>query len=137
MPRCRTESYALNVMDKEQLPVLLVLELAKDHSQARYSVTVKNAVELDGVVARSAAVLARSNQQIQNSSFSVMGLAAHARMKSLREHPFLPLAPTAFAARSRISLTGRGVVVAANACAELCAGRSMRWTCFYRNADRN
>ena len=67
MPRCRTESYALNIMDKEQLPVLLVLELAKDHSQARYSVTVKNAVELDGVVARSAAVLARSNQQLQTS----------------------------------------------------------------------
>jgi hypothetical protein len=64
VPRCRTESYALNVMDKEQLPVLLVLEPAKDHSQARYSVTVKNAMELDGVVARSAAVLARSNQQI-------------------------------------------------------------------------
>ena len=124
MPRCRTESYALNVMDKEQLPVLLVPEPAKDHSQARYSVTVKNAVELDGVVARSAAVLARSNQQIQNSSFSVMGLAAHVGMKSLRlkcEHPFLPLAPIVFAARSRISLTGRG----------------MRWTCFYRNADRN
>ena len=76
MPRCRTESYALNVMDKEQLPVLLVREPAKDHSQARYSVTVKNAMELDGVVARSAAVLARSNQQIQNGSFSVMGLAA-------------------------------------------------------------
>ena len=66
-------------MDKEQLPVLLVLEPAKDHSQARYSVTVKNAMELDGVVARSAAVLAKSNQQIQNSSFSVMGLVGDAR----------------------------------------------------------
>lgn len=51
-------------MDKEQLPVLLVLEPAKDHSQARYSVTVKTATEPDGVVVRSAAVVARSNQQI-------------------------------------------------------------------------
>jgi hypothetical protein len=66
-------------MDKEQLPVLLVPEPAKDHSQARYLVTVKNAVELDGVVARSAAVLARSNQQIQNSSFSGMGSHAQRR----------------------------------------------------------
>ena len=79
MPPCQTEFYALNVMDKEQLPVLLVPEPAKDHSQARYLVTVKNAVELDGVVARSAAVLARSNQQIQNSSFSGMGSHAQRR----------------------------------------------------------
>jgi hypothetical protein len=80
--RCRTESYALNVMDKEQLPVLLVLEPAKDHSRARYSVTVKNATELDGVVARSAAVLARSNQQIQKWLTLRDGLSADARMKS-------------------------------------------------------
>jgi hypothetical protein len=82
VPRCRTESCVLNVMDREQLPALLVLVPAKDHSQARHSVIVKNATELDGVVARSAAVLARSNQQIQNSSFCAMGLAADARMKS-------------------------------------------------------
>jgi hypothetical protein len=69
-------------MDKEQLPVLLVLEPAKDHSRARYSVTVKNATELDGVVARSAAVLARSNQQIQKWLTLRDGLSADARMKS-------------------------------------------------------
>jgi hypothetical protein len=60
-------------MDKEQLPALLVLEPAKDHSQGRYLVVVMNAMELDDVVAKYAAVLARSNQQIQNSSFSGMG----------------------------------------------------------------
>ena len=80
--RCRTESYALNVMDKEPLPVLLVLEPAKDHSRARYSVTVKIATELDGVVARSVAVLARSNQQIQKWLTLRDGLSADARMKS-------------------------------------------------------
>jgi hypothetical protein len=82
VPRCRTESCVLNVMDKEQLPALLVLVPAKDHSQGRHSVIVKNATELDGVVARSAAVLARSNQQTQNSLGCAMGLAADVRMKS-------------------------------------------------------
>jgi hypothetical protein len=82
--RCQTESYVLNVMDKEQLPALLVLEPAKDHSRGRYLVVVMNAMELDDVVAKYAAVLARSNQQIQNSSFSGMGWAANARMKSSR-----------------------------------------------------
>jgi hypothetical protein len=79
VPRCRIESCVLNVMDKEQLPVLLVLEPAKDHSQARYSVTVKNATELDGVVARCAAVVARSNRQIPNSSFCLVAVNWYAR----------------------------------------------------------
>jgi hypothetical protein len=69
-------------MDKEQPPVSLALELAKDHMRARYSVTVKNATELDGVVATFAAVLARSNQQIRRWLTLRDGLSADARMKS-------------------------------------------------------
>ena len=59
---------APNVMDRELHPVLLVLGPAKDHPQARYLVIVKNAMELDGVVAMFVVVLARSNQQIQRIS---------------------------------------------------------------------
>ena len=66
--QCQTESCAPNVMDRELHPVLLVLGPAKDHPQARYSVIVKNAMELDGVVAMFVVVLAKSNQQIQKIS---------------------------------------------------------------------
>ena len=55
-------------MDRELHPVLLVLGPAKDHPQARYLVIVKNAMELDGVVAMFVVVLAKSNQQIQKIS---------------------------------------------------------------------
>ncbi len=52
-------------MAKEQLPAVHVVEPAKDCSQAPQSVAVKNAMELDSVVAKYAAVLAKSNRQIQ------------------------------------------------------------------------
>jgi hypothetical protein len=52
-------------MDRELHPVLLVLGPAKDQPQARFLVIVKNAMELDGVVAMFVVVLAKSNQQIQ------------------------------------------------------------------------
>jgi hypothetical protein len=55
-------------MDRELHPVLLVLGPAKDHPQARYLVIVKNAMELDGVVAMFVVALAKSSQQIQKIS---------------------------------------------------------------------
>jgi hypothetical protein len=44
-------------MDKEQLPALLVLEPAKDHSRGRYLVVVMNAMELDDVVGMDGGVI--------------------------------------------------------------------------------
>ena len=55
-------------MDRELHPVLLVLGPAKDHSRARYLVIVKNAMELDGVVAMFVVALAKSSQQVQRIS---------------------------------------------------------------------
>jgi hypothetical protein len=74
--QCQIECYVLNAMAKEQFLVVHVVVPAEELSWVSQSVAVKNAMELDGVVAMSVAVLAKSNQQTPKRIFADFSIAA-------------------------------------------------------------